>query len=321
VQAEYVAEIRLRNINREFILKRVAEVEDLEKEIADLEDTLHSRRRVRSILIEELRAVMKKYPQPRRSGIVYSDEEEALPEEELPEDYPVTVFVSRGGYLKKITPQSLRMNDQQKYKEEDGLRRSFEATNRSELLVFTDRQQCYKARLSDFDDTKASALGAYLPTVLGMDEGESVVEVIDPGDYSGQILLMYENGKVGRVELESYATRTNRRRLTGASCDKSPLVTVLKLEGEQEIALYTSEDRCLVFSTALLQVKSSRATQGVAVARMKPKYRVTRAMRVEESGLKNLSRYRVRSLPALGALLKDEDTGNEQLSLLEEETT
>jgi len=318
VQAEYVAEIRLRNINREFILKRVAETEDLEKEIADLEDTLHSRRRVRSVLIEELRAVMKKYPQPRRSGIVYADEEETLPAEELPEDYPVTVFLSRGGYLKKITPQSLRMNDQQKFKEDDGLRRSFEAANRSEILVFTDRQQCYKARLADFDDTKASALGAYLPTVLGMDEGENVVDVLDPGDYGGHILLVYENGKIGRVELAGYATKTNRRRLTGASSDKSALVCVLPLSGEQEIALFTSEDRCLVFSTALLQAKSSRATQGVAVARMKPKYRVTDAAPLEQSGLKNLARYRVRSLPALGALLKEEDMGLEQLSLLEE---
>jgi DNA gyrase subunit A len=202
-QAEFVAEIKLRNINREYILKRVEETDALEKEIADLEDTLASRRRIRAIITGELREVMKKYPAPRRSGVVYADEEEVIPEEETVADYPVTLFLSREGYFKKITAQSLRMSSEQKYKENDALRRSFEASNRGELLIFTDRQQCYKARVADFEDTKASALGTYLPGKLGFDEGESVVDMLDPGDYTQHVLLFYENGRVARVPLRA----------------------------------------------------------------------------------------------------------------------
>ena len=318
VQAEYVAEIKLRNINREYILKRVEETDALEKEIADLEDTLASRRRIKAIIVDELKQVMKKYGAPRKTGIVYTDEVEEFTEEETVEDYPVTVFLSREGYFKKITPLSLRMGGEQKYKENDGLLRSFETSNRCDLLVFTDKQQCYKARMADFEDTKASALGTYLPTKLGFDEGESVVDIVEPGDYTKHILLIYANGKVGRVELASYATKTNRKRLTAASSDKSPLVRVLLIEEETEIALYTSEERVLVFHTGLLQAKTSRSTQGVGVARMKPKYQVTDAKPVTETEIRNLSRYRVRSLPALGALLKEEDLGHEQMSLLED---
>ena len=318
VQAEYVAEIKLRNINREYILKRVEETSALEKEIAELEDTLASRRRIRSIITDELRAVAKKYAQPRKTGLVFADEAPETEEEEPVEDYPVTVFLSRGGYLKKITPQSLRMSGEQKYKEGDGPFRSFETTNRGELLVFTDRQQCYKLRFADFEDTKASALGTYLPTKLEMDEGETVVDAADPGDYSGDLLLFYENGKVGRVELSAYATKTRRRRLTGACSDKSPLVTVLPLRGEAEIAAFTSEGRALVFHTGLLQRKTSRNTQGVALARMKPKYHLTDAKPLAETSIQDVSRYRVRSLPALGALLKEADAGHEQLPLLED---
>ncbi len=318
VQAEYVAEIKLRNINREYILKRVEETSALEKEIAELEDTLASRRRIRAIITDELRAVAKKYAQPRRTGLAFADEAPEAEEEEQVEDYPVTVFLSRGGYLKKITPQSLRMSGEQKYKEGDGPFRSFETTNRGELLVFTDRQQCYKLRFADFEDTKASALGTYLPTKLEMDEGETVVDAADPGDYSGDLLLFYENGKVGRVELSAYATKTRRRRLTGACSDKSPLVTVLPLRGEAEIAAFTSEGRTLVFHTGLLQRKTSRNTQGVALARMKPKYHLTDAKPLAETPIQDVPRYRVRSLPALGALLKEADAGHEQLSLLED---
>ena len=318
LQAEYVAEIRLRNINREYILKRVEETDALEKEIADLEDTLASRRRIKGIIVTELRDVMKKYGQPRRSGIVYSDEVEEPDEEEAVEDYPVTVFLSREGYFKKITPQSLRMSSEQKFKEDDGLAFSCETSNREELLVFTDRQQCYKARLADFEDTKASALGAYLPTKLGFDEGESVVNVILPGDYTKHILLVYENGKIGRVPLECYATKTNRKRLTAACSDRSALVCVLLLPEETECAVYTSEQRAVVFNTGLLQPKTTRSTQGVAVARMKPKYRVTGAKLLRDTDIQNPARYRVRSIPALGALLREEDLGHEQLSLLEE---
>ncbi len=318
LQAEFVAEIKLRNINREYILKRVEETDTLEKEIADLQDTLDSRRRIKNIIIAELKDVMKKYGQPRRTGIVYTDEIEDEATEEPVEDYPVTVFLSREGYFKKITPLSLRMGGEQKYKENDGLAFSSEATNREELLVFTDRQQCYKARLSDFEDTKASALGTYLPTKLGFDDGESVVSVILPGDYTKHLLLVYENGKIGRVPLECYATKTNRKRLTAACSDRSPLVCALLLPEETECAVFTSEGRAVVFNSGLLQPKTTRSTQGVGVARMKPKYRVTGAKLLRETDIQNAARYRVRSIPALGALLREEDLGHEQLSLLEE---
>ena len=318
LQAEFVAEIRLRNINREYILKRVEEISELEKEIADLDDILSSRRRVKNLIIADLKQVIKKYPTPRKTGIVYSDEVEEFKEEEAVEDYPVTLFLSKEGYFKKITPQSLRMSSEQKYKDGDELLVSFESTNRSELLVFTDKQQVYKCRVSDFEDTKASVLGVYLPQVLGMDEGESVFNMIDPGDYSKHILMFFENGKVARVELSAYATKTNRKRLTGAYCDKSPLRTLMVLGEEMEIAAFTTEGRAIVFSTSQLQPKTSRATQGVGLFNLKPKYSFDYAAPLSETTIKNVSRYRMRNIPALGALLKDEDRGEEQLSLVEE---
>ncbi len=317
VQAEFVAEIRLRNINREYILRRVAETDALEQEIAALEDTLAHREKILGVIADELRDVAKKYAAPRKTGLVYADEVEEYTEEDTPADYPVTLFLSHEGYFKKITPQSLRMNDQQKFKESDSLRRSFAATNRSELLVFTDRQQVYKTKAADFEDSKASALGAYLPGKLGFDEGESVVDMLDPGDYTKQLLLIYANGKVARVELSAYATKTNRRRLTGAYSDKSALVAAFVLDGETEAALFTSEGRALIFQTALLQPKASRSTQGVAVARLKAQQSVTHGCPAAETAIRNAARYRVRKLPALGARLLDEDAGNTQLSLLE----
>ncbi|MBR5490359.1 MAG: hypothetical protein IKV79_03695 [Oscillospiraceae bacterium] len=232
------------------------------------------------------------------------------------EEYPCTLFLSREGYFKKITPQSLRMSSEQKYKENDSLKTSFESNNRNELLIFTDKQQVYKCRVSDFEDTKASVLGVYLPTKLGMDEGENVLEMIDPGDYSKQLLLFFENGKCARVTLESYATKTNRKRLTGAYSDKSPLRTVMLLEDECQIACFTTEGRALVFNTALIQPKTSRSTQGVGIMNIKSKWKLDYAERLEKTTIQNVARYRVRSVPALGALLKEEDRGEEQMSLL-----
>ena len=227
IQAEYVAEIKLRNINREYILRRTAETEELEKDIADLEDVLQSRRRVRNIIIDELKAINKKYPVPRRSSIVYASEVESDDEEEQVEDYPVTLFLSREGYFKKITQQSLRMSGEQKYKDGDSLRISLESSNRCDLLIFTDRQQIYKLRLADMEETKASALGVYLPSRLQMDDGESVLTMVAPGDYKRQLLLVFENGKVARLECSAYETKTNRKKLVNAYSDKSPLAAVI----------------------------------------------------------------------------------------------
>ncbi|MCD8192496.1 MAG: DNA topoisomerase (ATP-hydrolyzing) subunit A [Oscillospiraceae bacterium] len=318
-QAEYVAEIKLRNINREYILKRTEEVSALEADIADLEDILDNRRRVQDIIIGELRDVIKKYSSPRKTGIVYADDIADEPEEAEEADYAVTLFLSHEGYFKKITPQSLRMSSEQKYKENDGLRRSFEATNRAEILFFTDKQQVYKAHAADFGDCKASVLGAYLPSVLGCDENESIVDMVLPGDYSGSLLFFYQNGKAARVEMSAYATKTNRKKLIGAYSDKSPLAAIVPLVGESEIAVYTDEGRALVFSTALLQPKTSRSAQGVGVVNLKGKRFVTEARPLSDTPIKNLSRYRVRTIPALGALLKSEDRGEKQLSILSEE--
>lgn len=318
IQAEYVAEIKLRNINREYILRRTAETEELEKDIADLEDVLQSRRRVKNIIIDELKAINKKYPVPRRSSIVYASELESDDEEEQVEDYPVTLFLSREGYFKKITPQSLRMSGEQKYKDGDSLRISLESSNRCDLLIFTDKQQIYKLRLADMEETKASALGVYLPSRLQMDDGENVLTMVAPGDYKRQLLLVFENGKAARLECSAYETKTNRKKLVNAYSDKSPLAAVIPLVGETDIACYSSDDRALVFNTSLLQTKTSRTTQGVGVMSLKAKRALVRAVPVSETQIKNISRYRVRSLPAAGAILKPEDREEQQLSMIED---
>jgi DNA gyrase subunit A len=314
-QAEFVAEIKLRNINREYILKQTEAVSALEEEIRDLEETLGSVRKIRAIIVDELKNVMKKYGAPRRTQIIYETDEEETVIEDDTEDYAVHIFLSREGYLKKITPLSLRMGGEQKYKESDGPYLAFESRNRGELLVFTDRQQVYKARVRDFEDMKASVLGAYLPTVLGMDEGENVVYVLDPGDYSGHILFFFENGKAARVELSAYETKTNRKKLTGAYSGSSPLISALHLKEDMEVAVFSSDNRAVVFSTALLAPKTTRTTVGVSVMSLKKKARVVRAAPVGETAIQNVSRYRVRSLPAAGSALREEDSEVKQLSL------
>ena len=316
VQAEFVADIKLRNINKEYILKRTRETEDLEQEIADLQDLVDSPSRIKKTIVAELAAVKKKYAVPRKTGLLYDHAEEAGEEGEDVPDYPVNVFLSREGYFKKITPQSLRMSSEQKYKEGDGAYLQWECSNRDELLVFTDRQQCYKTRMSDFEDAKASVLGDYLPTKLGFDEGESFLWACVPGDYSGNLLFFFANGKAARVELAAYQTQTRRKRLTGAYSDKSPLVRAFLLREDLEMAVWSTEGRCLIFHTAALNPKTTRTTQGVAVMTLKPKYRVEGAAPLDQTPIQNAAGYRARSLPVAGALLKEEDRGEEQLSLL-----
>jgi DNA gyrase subunit A len=316
VQAEYVAEIKLRNINKEYILKRVQETAALADEIDDLEDTLAKPGRIRRIIIDELTEVRKKYAVPRRTEIVYSHELPEEPAEDAPEDYPVHLFLSREGYFKKITPQSLRMSGDQKYKEGDGPSQYFEATNNTELMFFTDRQQVYKTRASEFGETKASLLGDYLPAKLGLDAGENVIFLCLPGDYSGSLLFAFENGRVARVSLSAYATTSNRRKLTGAYCDKFPLVQILPLAEDRELALLTNEPRALLVHTALLAPKTTRGTQGVQVMNIKPKYHLERLADVADTGITNQARYRTRTIPAAGALLRPEDSEEKQLELL-----
>ena len=313
IQANYVAEIKLRNINKEYILKQTKAISQLEQEIADLRDTLNSSRRLKNVIIQELQEVSKKYGQARKTEIIYqAAEAEPEEEEENIPDYPVTVFVSKEGYLKKITAQSLRMSGEQKFKEGDSLAFSQETTNRTDVLVFTDKFQCYKSRLSDFEDGKASALGDYLPQKLGMEPGENVRSVVLTGDYKGFVIFFFENGKAAKVPLTAYETKTNRKKLTGAYSDKSPLVAVTALQNDAQMAVYSSDGRALIFSTAQLLPKTTRNTQGVAVLSLKKEAVLSSVTALEQSGIENQSRYRTKAIPAAGALLKPEDMQEKQ---------
>ena len=315
VQANFVAEIKLRNINKEYILKQTKAISQLEQEIADMRDTLNSSRKLNNVIIKELQAVSDKYGQPRKTEIFYDVAEAAAEDEEEPvPDYPVTVFLSKEGYLKKITQQSLRMSGEQKFKEGDSLALTKETTNRAEFLAFTDKFQCYKSRLSDFDDGKASLLGDYLPQKLGFEQGENLVSLLFCGDYKGFVMFFFENGKAAKVPLSAYETKTNRKKLTGAYSDKSPLVCAMALEEDVQIALYSSDGRAAIFSTAQLLPKTTRNTQGVAVMTLKKKAVLQNALLLETSGITNPGRYRTKTIPSAGMLLKEEDSPDKQQS-------
>ena len=315
IQANYVAEIKLRNINKEYILKQTRAIDDLEREIDELRDILGSSRKLKNVIIKELEAVSRKFGKERRTEIVYDVQETAAEDEaeEIP-DYPVTVFVSKEGYMKKITAQSLRMSGEQKFKEGDSLDFSVETTNRDELLVFTDKFQCYKARLADFADGKASQLGDYLPQKLGMEPEERVIRVVLAGKYTGFLLFFFENGKVAKVPMNAYETKTNRKKLTGAFSDKSPVKTILALENDEQMAVYSSDGRCAIFSTAQLLPKTTRNTQGVAVMTLKKKAVLENAVLLDHSGITNQPRYRTKTIPSAGAILKEEDSPEKQQS-------
>ena len=312
IQANYVAEIKLRNINKEYILKQTRAIDDLEGEIADLRDTLNSPRKLKNVIIKELQAVADKFGQPRRTEILYDAQETAPEEEDDVPDYGVTVFVSKEGYLKKMTAQSLRMSGEQKFKEGDSLSFSRETTNRAEFLVFTDRYQCYKSRLSDFDDGKASQLGDYLPQKLGFEAGENLVALVFCGDYKGFILFFFENGKAAKVPLSAYETKTNRKKLTGAYSDKSPLIKAVALDADEQMVVYSTDGRAAIFSTAQLLPKTTRNTQGVAVMTLKKKATLRDAVLLSQSGIVNESRYRTKTIPSAGAVLKEEDSAEKQ---------
>ena len=315
IQANFVAEIKLRNINKEYILKQTKAIDQLEQEIAELRDTLGSSRKLKNVIIQELKQVAEKYGQPRKTEIVY-ESQDIQPEEEEEQipDYPVTLFVSQEGYLKKITQASLRMSGEQKFKEGDALAFSCETTNKMEILVFTNLCQCYKSRLSDFEDGKASQLGDYLPQKLGMDPGETVLQVLLPGNYKGFVLFFFENGTAAKVPLSAYETKTNRRRLTGAFSDKSPLKTAMVLEEDCQVVLYSTDGRAAIISTAQLLPKTTRNTIGVAVMTLKKKAMLSHVLPLENSGIVNASRYRNKSIPTAGALLKEEDAPEKQIS-------
>lgn len=315
-QAEYVAEIKLRHLNREYILKRTQDIENLEKEIADLDDILKSKARIKTIIVKELKAVAEKYGQPRKSLIIYEDTAKYVEEvEEIP-DYPVTFFFTKEGYFKKITPQSLRMSGAQKLKEGDEITQTIELSNNCDLLFFTDKSQVYKAKASDFSDTKASVLGDYVAAKLAMDEGENAVYMVATKDYKGILLFAFENGKVAKVPLEAYATKTNRKKLTGAYSDKSPLAAMLLLDGDREVLFKSSSTRMLLVHTGALSLKSTRSTQGVAVMKLKKGHKLIGIEQYNDGTFAKPQRYRTRSLPALGALPSNDDATDEQLTLI-----
>ncbi len=312
-QAEFVAEIRLRQLNREYILKRTDEIGELEKDIAEMESTLQSRRKIRSVITSELRQVIKKYSQPRKSILIFPIDEPQEAEEDDTPDYPVNLFFTREGYFKKITNQSLRMSADQKLKEGDSITQSVTATNRSELLFFTDKCQVYKTTAADFDDTKASVLGDYLPAKLGMDSGENPVFMAVTTDYQGYLLFAFENGKAAKVPLSAYATKTRRRKLANAYSDKARLVQALQLAEDCEVLFTSSDTRMLIVHSGLIPAKVTKDTQGVAVMALKKKHLLVSA-RIYDGGFADPKRYMVRTLPGAGALPKDGDA-TEQLTL------
>lgn len=315
-QAEYVAEIKLRHLNREYILKRTQDIEQLEKDIAELDDILKSKARIKTIIVKELKAVAEQYGQPRSSIIIYEDTVQYTEEQNTVDDYPCTFFFTKEGYFKKIRPQSLRMSNTHKLKEGDAVTQEIVLDNNCDLLFFTDRAQVYKAKADDFAPTKASELGEYVAAKLGMDEGENAVYLAATKDYRGMLLFAFENGKAAKVPLEAYATKTNRKKLTAAYSDKSPLAGALWLAEDSEVLLTSSAGRRLLVHTAALSLKTTRSTQGVMVMKLKKNQLVTALQPYAEEMFAKPGRYRAKSLPSAGALLSAEDKGEEQLSLL-----
>lgn len=304
-QADYVAEIKLRHLNKEYILNRISEIEDLEKSIAEMEDILKDDKKVKNLIIDELNEVSRKYRQPRKTLFIYTAGEEEEAEEDDTPDFPVTLFISQSGYFKKITPQSLRMSGDQKLKEGDFIINSVETTNRSELLFFSDKAQVYKSKTSLFKNTKASELGVYIPAQLGFDDGENFRSMIVTNDYSGYLIMIFANGKVAKVPLNAYETKTNRKKLANAYSDKSPLVAMFCVADNEDILLTTSNGRAVVFNTGMILPKTTRDTIGVQVVTLKAKAEVVGAQTVPEEKKAEYSKYYVKTIPAAGSLAKD----------------
>lgn len=315
IQADYVAEIKLRYLNKEYILKRLQETDDLEKAIAEMEEILRDKKRIHKIIIEELEQVSKKFGKPRKTLLTYPEEIEKEEEIEEIADYPVNLFLTTEGYFKKITPQSLRMSSVQKLKEGDEIKTHLETTNNIDLLFFTDKCQVYKSNAAEFDDTKASVMGDYIPAKLGFDEDEKLFAMVATKDYSETVLFFFLNGKVGKVPLKSYETKTKRKKLANAYSDKSPLVALFASAEDGEYLLTSSAQKKLLFNSAMIAPKSTRDTQGVAVLTVKKNHFLESVAQFDENMLANPHRYRTKTLPSAGIKLREEDAG-EQLSLI-----
>ncbi len=311
IQAEYVAEIKLRNINKEYILRRIADVDQLKKDIAEMEEILGDKKKVRNIIVKELKDVVKNYGQPRKTQFYYiTDVEDEGDIDDTP-DYPVHLFVTDSGYFKKITPQSLRMSGEQKIKEGDYVSQTFEATNKTELIFFTDKAQAYKSKTSAFEDSKASLLGDYIPAKLSFDEGENLKCLVPTTDYSGYMIFFFENGKAAKIPLKSYETKTNRKKLANAFSDKSPLIAAIFTAEDSDVLLRTSSGHALVFNTGMILPKTSRNSQGVQVITLRKKAVLESAEIVSAEAMAELEKYRAKSVPAAGKPAKELGDSNQ----------
>lgn len=315
IQADYVAEIKLRHLNREYILKKTEDIEKLRAEIEDMEDILASRSRVKKIIVNELSDVVKNYDKPRRSKIIYTSDidDDSEPDEEIP-NYPVTLFFTKEGYFKKITPQSLRMSGEQKLKENDEIIETVEATNNTELLFFTDKCRVYKAKAADFDDSKASVLGDYVASKLEMEPDENAVYMAVTTDYKGFMLFFFENGKLAKIDLSAYETKTNRKKLIKAYCEKFPVVNMFCVTEDKEYVMKSTSGRILLLNTGAIAVKTTKDSMGVSVMTLKKGHRVSSVKEYTDGEFVKPARYRTRTLPAAGATLSADDVG-EQLTL------
>lgn len=315
IQADYVAEIKLRHLNREYILKKTEDIEKLRAEIEDMEDILASRSRVKKIIVNELSDVVKNYDKPRRSEIIYTSDidDESEPDEEIP-NYPVTLFFTKEGYFKKITPQSLRMSGEQKLKENDEIIETVEAANNTELLFFTDKCRVYKAKAADFDDSKASVLGDYVASKLEMEPDENAVYMAVTTDYKGFMLFFFENGKLAKIDLSAYETKTNRKKLIKAYCEKFPVVNMFCVTEDKEYVMKSTSGRILLLNTGAIAVKTTKDSMGVSVMTLKKGHRVSSVKEYTDGEFVKPARYRTRTLPAAGATLSADDVG-EQLTL------
>ncbi|MEG1996530.1 MAG: DNA gyrase subunit A, partial [Oscillospiraceae bacterium] len=314
IQAEFVAEIKLRHLNREYILKRTQEIEQLLEDIAQMQLILDDPRLMNKIIINELKEVSKKFGEPRKTMFIYTQDEIGEDDLEQTPDYPVNIFLTKEGYFKKITPNSLRMSAEQKLKENDEIWYQIEQTNKAELLFFTDKCQVYKSRASEFDDSKSSLMGDYIPAKLGFDPDEKIVCMVDTKDYAGEMVFFFENGKVAKVPLNAYETKTKRKKLANAYSDKSKLVLGSCQLEETEYVITATNKRKLLFDTSMINQKSTRDTIGVAVMSLKKNHFVQSVCKFDEKSFANPHRFRTKTIPAAGALLRPEDEG-EQLTL------
>ncbi len=315
VQAEFIAEIKLRNLNREYILNRVGEVDSLKKEIADLKDICKNEDRIRKIIVKQLNEVAKKYGQPRKTEIIQETHLEEITEEHMIEDYNLKLFLTEQNYLKKIPLVSLRANPEHKLKEDDRIIQEVETRNKAELLLFSDRQTVYKLRIYDIPDCKASTLGEYLTNLLQLDEGERIIYIISTDNYAGWVLFSFENGKSAKIEMSSYATKTNRKKLANAYSDTSALIDIRYLESDMDLVAFSNINKVLIFNTGNINPKTTRNSQGVQVMKEKKGSRMCYVKTIEESGIKNPDYYRTRSIPAVGCYFREEDAEDKQLTI------